>query len=173
MPSQCCGWGLTVVVHHQKMEALDLPRRYRTIFLAGPTFNLLPDDDAALLALRGIRAHLNDDGVGVVPLFIPSPTPSDELGRVREAEAPDGAVLRFRVLSEERNESARTQRAVLRYERHMREESEVVDRPWILHWYTRQRFGDLAAAAGLYGEASEVPDTSGTSDDFTFLLRRA
>ena len=39
--------GVDVVLHQQRMEELDLPRRYRTIFLAGPTFTLLPDDDAA------------------------------------------------------------------------------------------------------------------------------
>jgi hypothetical protein len=52
------------------MEDLGLPRRYRTIFLAGPTFNLLPDDETASAALRRIRAHLADGGVAVVPLFI-------------------------------------------------------------------------------------------------------
>src|SRR5688572_32785020 len=43
--------GLEVTVHHQAMESLDLPRRYRSIFLAGPTFNLLPDDETARAAL--------------------------------------------------------------------------------------------------------------------------
>jgi hypothetical protein len=60
--ARAAGEGLDVVVHHQKMETLDLPRRYRSIFLAGPTFNLLPDDDTALMALRGIRAHLEPGG---------------------------------------------------------------------------------------------------------------
>ena len=44
------------------MESLDLPGRYRTVFLAGPTFTLLPDDATALAALRAIRRHLTDDG---------------------------------------------------------------------------------------------------------------
>lgn len=161
---------LTVVLHHQRMEALDLPRRYRTIFLAGPTFTLLPDDDTALRALRGIRAHLSEDGVGVVPLFLPSPTPSDDLGRVRETRGADGAVLRFAVLAEERDEAARTQRAMLRYERHVGDESEIVDRPWILHWYPPKRFHDLATAAGLHSETVTDPDSL---DDVTVLVRRA
>lgn len=156
--------GLTVVLHHQRMEALDLPRRYRTIFLAGPTFTLLPNDDTALAALRGIRAHLRNDGVGVVPLFIPRPTPPDELGRSRETQGPDGSVLRFSILSEDRDESARTQRAVLRYERHTGAGSEIVDRPWVLHWYTEEQFHELAAAAGLRSEIDEATEA-------TFLLR--
>jgi hypothetical protein len=37
--------GLTVTVHCQAMQDLHLDRRFRSIFLAGPTFNLLPDDN--------------------------------------------------------------------------------------------------------------------------------
>ena len=37
--------GLSVMVHQQRMEDLDLPRRYRSIYLAGATFTLLPDDE--------------------------------------------------------------------------------------------------------------------------------
>lgn len=40
--------GLDVTLHHQKMEELSLKRRYRSIYLAGPTFNLLTDDETAL-----------------------------------------------------------------------------------------------------------------------------
>ncbi|MGW2161297.1 class I SAM-dependent methyltransferase [Nonomuraea sp. NPDC001699] len=39
--------GVTADLFHQRMESLDLPRRYRAIFLAGPTFTLLPDDATA------------------------------------------------------------------------------------------------------------------------------
>lgn len=162
--------GLAVTVHHQKMETLDLPRRYRTVFLAGPTFNLLPDDGAAQSALRSIRAHLSQDGIGLIPLFIPSRTPRDELGRLRETQGADGAVLRFAVLSEERNETARTQQAVLRYERHQERGSEVIDRPWLLHWYTQQQFRDLAAAVGLRCEV--IGNSTEDPDEFTFLVRR-
>lgn len=73
--------GLDVVVHLQRMESLDLPRRHRSIFLAGPTFTLLPDDDTALRALRGIRSHLAEDGTALVPLFIPAPTAESRFGR--------------------------------------------------------------------------------------------
>src|SRR5699024_11497049 len=38
--------GLEVNAWLTAMEAMVLPRRYRTVFLAGPTFNLLPTDDA-------------------------------------------------------------------------------------------------------------------------------
>ncbi|MEU5323520.1 class I SAM-dependent methyltransferase [Streptomyces sp. NPDC021056] len=94
--------GIRATVFHQRMEALKLPRRYRAIFLAGPTFTPLPDDDAALTALRGIRAHLADGGTALVPLFTPAPTPAEQIGRVRTAAAPDGAELRVSVVAEQR-----------------------------------------------------------------------
>lgn len=167
--------GLDVVLHHQLMEELDLPGRYRSIFLAGPTFTLLPDDDAALRALRGIRAHLAADGAALVPLFIPAPTPGHSFGQVREARAEDGALLRFSFVSEERDEGSRTQRTVLRYERHTAAESTVVDRTWTRHWHTQAGFRDLAAAAGL--QTAAVCGGNGRparahASSFAFLLRR-
>ncbi len=168
--------GLDVVLHHQRMEALDLPRRYRTVFLAGPTFTLLPDDEAASAALRAIRRHLTDDGAAVVPLFRPRPTDPAELGRAREARADDGALLRFSVRSEERDEQSRTQRSVLRYERLAGDDHAVLDRTWTLHWHDREGFHALAAAAGLATEAVVTPSgrpAPAGAEVFTFLLRPA
>ncbi|MFF7389441.1 class I SAM-dependent methyltransferase [Streptomyces scabiei] len=141
--------GVSVTVFHQRMEALELTRRYPAIFLAGPTFTLLPDDATALAALRRIRAHLTDDGTALVPLFVPEPTPAEQIGHVRTATSPDGAELRVSVVAEERDERARTQTALLRYERHHASGSSVEERPWVLHWYPRDVFEHLAAAAGL------------------------
>ena len=168
--------GLDVVLHHQRMEALDLPGRYRTVFLAGPTFTLLPDDDSAAAALRAIRRHLTGDGVAVVPLFLPRPTDHAELGRIREARADDGALLRFSVRSEERDEPGRTQRSHLRYERLAGAEHTVLDRVWTLHWHDREGFRALAAGAGLATEAVVTPSgrpAPADADVFTFLLRPA
>lgn len=168
--------GLDCVVHHQRMESLDLPRRYRSIFLAGTTLTLLPDDDTALCALLAIRAHLSEDGAALVPLYIPSPTPADEVGHVREATAPDGALLRFSIVSEERDEHDRTQRLMLRYERHAETQHTVVDRPWIIHWHTPEGFQNLATASGL--TTSPPPayvdqELATEHGEFAFLLRLA
>lgn len=168
--------GLAVTLHHQRMEELDLPRRYRTIFLAGPTFTLLPDDDTASAALRAIRRHLTDDGVALVPLFVPAPATPAELGRTRETRAPDGALLRFSVRSQEHDEQHRTQRSLLRYERHAGEDSTVDDRTWTLHWHTQPGFRALAAAAGLATAAVLDPSGGPAAADaaaFSVLLRPA
>ncbi|MET9290783.1 class I SAM-dependent methyltransferase [Streptomyces sp. NPDC003077] len=163
---------LAVTVHHQRMEALDLARRFRAVFLAGPTFNLLPDDDVADAALRGIRRHLADDGSVLIPLHVPSPTPADQLGQVRTAVADDGAELRFSIVSEERDETRRTQTAVLRYERHSDEGSTAAERPWLLHWYTRAGFEELAAAAGLGTVSVTDEDGNAIEDDAPYMVFR-
>ncbi|MFJ4106224.1 class I SAM-dependent methyltransferase [Oerskovia enterophila] len=168
--------GIDVVVHHQRMEELDLDRSFRSIFLAGPTFNLLPDDDTALAALRRIRTHLTPDGTALVPLFVPSPTPADQLGRARETTRDDGAVLRVGVATEERDEAVRVQRSTLRYERVLDGLSTVDERVWTIHWYSRDGFRELARAAGL--EVVEVQDDDGhpaahDASDVTFVLRAA
>ncbi|MEU2281559.1 class I SAM-dependent methyltransferase [Streptomyces sp. NPDC013178] len=168
--------GIPTTVFHQRMEALNLPRRYRAIFLAGPTFTLLPDDATALAALRGIRAHLAEDGTALVPLFTPTPTPAEQIGRVRTAAAADGATLGVSVAAEQRDEAARTQTTLLRYERHHGSDSSVVERPWVLHWYTRDGFQELTAAAGLTVTAVTDPHGKPAPADATdlhFWLRAA
>ncbi|MET7303187.1 class I SAM-dependent methyltransferase [Embleya sp. NPDC005575] len=164
--------GITVTLHHQRMEALDLPRRFRAIFLAGPTFNLLPDDSAATAALQGIRRHLVDGGSALIPLHIPSPGLTDRIGEVRTAIADDGAELRFSLVSEERNETLRTQTSLLRYERHTQDASTVVERPWLLHWYTPSGFEALAAAAGLTTVSVTDADGNAAKSDADFTVFR-
>ena len=161
--------GIPTTVFHQRMEALNLPRRYPAIFLAGPTFTLLPDDATALAALRGIRTHLAEDGIALVPLFTPAPTPAEQIGRARTAAAPDGAELRVSVVAEQRDETTRTQTTLLRYERHHGSDSSVEERPWVLHWYTRDGFEELATAAGLAVTAVTDPHGKPAPADTTDL----
>ncbi|MFD4256170.1 class I SAM-dependent methyltransferase [Streptomyces sp. NPDC058534] len=164
--------GVTVTVHHQRMEELDLERRFRAVFLAGPTFNLLPDDATAEAALRRVREHLAEGGTALIPLHVPSPTRAEQIGVVRTATAADGAELRFSMVSEQREEAVRTQTAVLRYERHRDGESTAVERTWPLHWYRRSDFEKLAAAAGLVPVSVTDADGAEADDDATYLTFR-
>jgi len=141
--------GVEVVLHHQQMQDMDLPRRYRSIFVAGPTFNLLPDDNTARQALTRICAHLDQGGSALLPLFIPTPTPVDRLGRAREARSSDGEVVRVTAVAEQRDEPGRVQTNLLRYERSTPESTDVLERPWVLHWWTQEDFCELAASAGF------------------------
>ncbi|WP_329518548.1 class I SAM-dependent methyltransferase [Spirillospora sp. NBC_01491] len=164
--------GIAVTVHRQRMETLSLPRRFRAVFLAGPTFNLLPDDDTAQAALRRIRSHLVDGGAALIPLHVPAPTPAGRIGQVRTVTAADGAELRFSVVSENRDETARTQTSVLRYERLHDGECSVVERPWLLHWFSRSGFERLAAEAGLITVSVSDADGNIVDDDASFSVFR-
>lgn len=171
-----------ISLYHQRMEELDLPRRYRSIFLAGPTFVLLPDDDAALRALHGIRDHLEADGAALVPLFIPAPTPPEDFHRLREASGADRTRLAVSTVAENRDEQARTQVSTLRYQRTANDTDNAdnnaditLDRDWTLHWHTADGFATLATTAGLTATLVDDelrPVSSTGSGEFTFLLQR-
>jgi SAM-dependent methyltransferase len=168
--------GREVVLHHSTMETMDLGRHYRTIYLAGPTFNLLVSDDAAQQALRRIAAHLLPDGVALVPLFVPSPTPVETFGRHRVSVSEDGSLMRFSVLSEVWDDAARTQTAQVRYELVVDDAVvESVDRSWILHWHAPGGFAELVANAGLevvWVRSSDRSPVTDASTEFSFLVRR-
>ena len=160
-----------IAVYQQRFEELDLPRRYRSIFVAGATFNLLPSDDAVLAALRRIPAHLLPDGTARIPLWIPPP--SEAVGELRSGVEADGSVIRVSLTGEDYDVAARTRRTMLRYERVRDGLTEMVDREWLLHWHTVEGFAALCARAGLRVDA--VVDDDGRpaaagATDFTFLL---
>lgn len=165
--------GVDIVLHESTIEDMDLGRRYRSIFLAGATFNLLPDDHAAAQALHRIAAHLEPGGAALIPLFVPDPVAPQE--RPRRHEAEPGLTLQVTAVSSTRDESARLQRTVLRYERIRDGVAEVEEREWLLHWHTQESFASMAEAAGL--EVTAVRDAGGgpagpSSTSFVFVLRR-
>ena len=157
--------GLEVGLHLSRMEDMDLGRRYRSIYLAGPTFELLPDDATARRALDAFRLHLAPDGTIMVPLWIPESTPASALGVAREAKDETGALLRFTALSEGVDVQARTRRTKVRYERTSPDGStESIDRDWLIHWQTPETIRSLAAQAGLAVRALEPEPAPGSGE---------
>lgn len=160
--------GLSPAVHHQRMEELALDRRFRAIYLAGPTFNLLPDDATAARALRAIAHHLLPGGAALVPLWTPPPTSEDEIGRVREAVTDDGYRASFAVVDEVHDPTTRTRTSRVRYELEDADGSQELGRDWILHWYTADGFARMATDAGLTIESVDEPN----ADERVVILRR-
>jgi SAM-dependent methyltransferase len=146
--------GLAHPIFHQRMEDLDLGRRFAAIYLAGPTFNLLADDETALQALKAIARHLLPGGAVLVPLWVPSPTPPAQFGAVQIAEA-DGAEVRYIVESEIFTRSTHTRTTSVRYELGTGPEAVVEHRNWIIHWYDNDGFQRLVENAGF--QVSFVP----------------
>jgi phospholipid N-methyltransferase len=166
---------IEVATHLSTIEHMRLDRTYRSIFLAGPTFNLIPDDPTAMLALERIRDHLEPAGAALIPLFIPDPLPADQLGLVREHVEDRGRVLRVTATASERDADARRQTTILRYEIVDGDRTILTERPWILHWYSQARFRELATGAGLRVDAvtgadGSLPEVDAT--EFAFVLRR-
>jgi Methyltransferase domain len=141
--------GIDIVTHVQPMESMRIDRQFRSIFLAGPTFNLLPTNDVGLAALNRIREHLAPQGSALIPLFIPTATPPNALGFRRAHTADDGSEISVTYLSEDRDESTRCQTTLLRYELTTSAGTQSEDRQWLLHWYTQDGFRELAESAGL------------------------
>jgi SAM-dependent methyltransferase len=160
--------GLVVTLHESPMESMELIRRYRSIYVAGPTFNLIVDDDTAWRALARIRAHLEPDGSALIPLFIPRPMPASALGVPRRHVTDDGTTMSVTLVSEHRDEAARLQTARLRYELEVSGEVTVEERDWILHWHTQEGFRQLVGDAGLL--VGDVVTSS--PHEFTFWLTR-
>jgi SAM-dependent methyltransferase len=160
--------GVEVTLHHQRMEDLALDRRFRSIYLAGPTFNLLPDDEVAGRALEAIARQLTGDGRALIPLWIPDRTPPEDLGVSREATVDGGVLLRYTAVGEVYDEAARTRTTTTRYERHDGGAVEAVEREWILHWYEQDRFRGMCGRAGLEVTAVDAED----ANDFTVTVRR-
>ena len=158
---------LEVVLHHSTIESMNLGKRFRSIYLAGPTFNLIADDGTAQCALERIRFHLEPGGATVIPLFIPPPIKESQIQRATEHRTAEGVLLRCTTMSVHRDEAARRQAVVLRYERIDGAATEVVDREWSVHWHTPSGFRRLAIDAGLH--VRSVRDASGgpASDDAT------
>ncbi len=164
---------LVVTLHESPIEAMELPRRYRSIFLAGATFNLLVDDDTAWRALARIRAHLEPEGSALIPLFVPQPTPADQVGVPRSHVTDDGVTLRVTVLGDERDDDARLQTTRLLYEVESDGVVQSEERRWLLHWHTQEGFRQLVGDAGLLvGGILAADGTLAGPDDeqFSFWL---
>jgi len=154
--------GTEVRLHHQRVEDLDLHRRYPSIYFAGPTFTLLPDDETARRVLLAIHQHLNDNGMALIPLWVPDPTPTEELGICRSHNDGLGVEVRYTPVSEKSDPVGRTRVTSSRYERLTPTGTEVAKREWIIHWQTPASFRRLCRETGL-DVIDLVDDDTGTA----------
>ncbi len=166
--------GLDVVLHHATFESMDLGRKYRSMYLAGCTFNLLPDDATARSALQRIAAHLEPGGSVLIPLFIPLDAGADHVGWVNEKSDQAGLIMRLTVMAFTHDVAAREQTTRLRYELIDETDVQSLEREWTLHWFSQQQFASMATDAGLTVHRVLANDGArATAEDtgFTFWLR--
>jgi SAM-dependent methyltransferase len=71
--------GLNPVLYEQAMQQLDLPRRYRTIFIPCGSFMCISSHEEAQEALRRLHAHLEPGGALVFNTYLPRYSYADGL----------------------------------------------------------------------------------------------
>ena len=71
--------GLHPTLYQQHMQALDLPRSYRTIIVPSSSFQLITDPQDAAEAMQRFWRHLEPEGTLVMPFMIPWDRPTTEL----------------------------------------------------------------------------------------------
>ncbi|MCR8632275.1 class I SAM-dependent DNA methyltransferase [Paenibacillus radicis (ex Xue et al. 2023)] len=91
--------GLHPALYHQAMQRLELPRKYKTIYIPGNTFNLLTDREDSTTALSRLYLHLADGGQLLLTLTIPKAYIRNEQPEawrmLAEVNRDDGAVIRL------------------------------------------------------------------------------
>ena len=130
---------------------MSLPRRYRSIFLAGLTFTLLTTDEDARLTLEHMRDHLLPGGSVLIPLSVPDKSKVEAtIGHRRETKLPDGTCLRFEARSVQFDTKTRRSTMRLRYERIQPDGSrDELERDFLGSWWPPEVFRDMLAAAGF------------------------
>jgi len=84
--------GLTPNIRLQRMEQLDLPRRYRTILVPSSSFQLLLEPSDAREAMRCFHDHLQPGGTLVMPFI--AMTAAHDRSFTAEAPLDDGMTVR-------------------------------------------------------------------------------
>ena len=162
--------GLDVVLHLADMRDFALSRTYPSIYLAGPSFNLLLTDDDAVAALQCIHDHLAPGGRALVPLFVPEPPSTDGVPAPTTQTLDGGGTISCQVVNVQRDEAERTQVTLLLYRRDTDEGTTELERPWMLHWYTPSAFADLAARANLVQLTCRDLTGAPATDDSTYFV---
>ena len=149
--------GLTVTVHMQAMQSLDLARRFQTLFVPAGSFMLLTDRGDAEHALARFYAHLVPGGQVLIPLELP-PAPALPAGssregvwtRRREGSRPeDGAAIECweRVRDDP---VAQVRSSAIRYEiTHGGRTIQRHEGIQTTRWYTQPEFCELLERAGF------------------------
>ncbi len=140
------------------METLDLPRRYRVIFVPSSSIQLLTDERDAAEAMRRFHAHLEAGGVLVAPFMVlwPGDPPEDGVWtrwyRPRQRERPEDGALVRRVQRARFDMATQLEHTEDRYEVIVRGEiveTEEHRRSPATRWYTQDQAHALFAAAGF------------------------
>lgn len=167
--------GLRPTLFQQPMEALALPRRYRSIIISAGSFQLVTEPLLAGAALRRLAAHLEPGGglvLRLVWLWQPGEPEETDWALVRAATRPDdGALVRW---------WQRVWRDVGRQLEHTEDRYEVVIRGEVVateyyrqspaaRWYSPEQAAGLCRAAG-FGPVEVIEQPGSLPDSRHFAV---
>ncbi len=150
--------GISPSIYEQAMQSLDLPRRYRTIFVPSSSFQLLTDEADARAAMRRFFEHLLPGGVLVMPFMTlwsgepPEDGAWSEWYVTAQRERPDDGALVRRWQRARYDMTPQFEHTEDRYE--VIAGGEIVQteehrRSPAARWYTQAQASALYAAAGF------------------------
>lgn len=156
----------------QRMEKIELPRRYRTIFVPSSSFQLLTDEDIARQAMRRFFEHLTQGGVLVMSIMSKlwsgkHPPPQMEWSdwyRAAEAQRPQDGATVTRWIRARYDHERQLEHEENRYELVLDGEiitSETYSRSPAVRWYSQEKIATLFAEGGF----ADVRLTSGFTED--------
>ncbi len=155
--------GLIPALYRQPMEALGLPRRYRTILVPSSSFQLVLEPASARAALRRFWDHLLPGGVLVMPFLVlwrPG-EPAETTWQIKTAARDDGTVINRR--SRSRYEPAAQLEHTEDIYEVIRDGVMVTSQRYVrspaTRWYAAQEALDLYAESGF----TEIAAYSGFS----------
>jgi SAM-dependent methyltransferase len=171
--------GLSPVLHQAPMQAFDLPRRYRVVFVPATSFGMLVDPVEIGAALACFGRALEPGGEVLIPVSEASAASEavPDWRQRRNVHLPDEqaqVVVYERIAYED---GGRLQRWHLRYEvERPQRAKEVFFRRHLLRHYGLDEFGALLRAAGFEGievrRGYTEPESSDPDDDLVFSARR-
>ncbi len=159
-------------VYHQQIQKMDLPRHYRSIFIAGASMILLASDDDAQEALQRIYNHLQPGGSVLIPLELQSEKAMrDAVGRFKECTLDDMTVLRCGSIGVQYDAPNRHAVNRLQYERITPSgESKTVQRGWHIRWWDQEMFHGMLRKAGFNRISCIDRDGSPADPDASFFI---
>ncbi|MBS0634771.1 MAG: class I SAM-dependent methyltransferase [Verrucomicrobia bacterium] len=175
--------GLSVTLHEQAMQNLDLPQKYGTIYIPYGSFMLVSDPKESQEAVRRFFSHLAPGGHLMVSLFIPTEhdihvaaPKQDEWRLRREGQLPNGNVVR---VWEKPFFDLKQQLECAEYRYDILSNGKVIGTEFerlTLRWYSQPQFAELLKRSGFSaiecfkGHSEEAAKSD--ESEFTFVAKK-
>lgn len=176
--------GVSPHLYQQGMQALDLPQKYKTVFIPYGSFMLVSDLNDARAILKGAYQHLQRDGTLIIPLFLPYlhdihiEAPQENIWRIRREgiRNQDGALFKC---WEKAHYDFTQQLEIAEFRLEVFKDGELIESDeenMRLRWYTQEQFREMLTEAGF----AQITCRKGYSalpaeekdSEFTFIAKK-